>query len=259
MDPITHDAERLERALADWQAGGDAQGAFKDLPAPLRAAAGVALGLDRAGADRTGGARPSFVHALEDQLRADLRVGLAGAPATPSAAGSDAHLARWLLAAAMFLGLGLLAGYGIRGVAPDRETTSEAANPAAVFMTGQQAPAPARAALQVLPWLPAHAPVPPVLVAAEPPVPILDAPAAAPAKPEAAPDLVSSAPVEAAVTVPEATAPPPVEAAAPPVDDPDDHEDKQAAAPAASGGDAPPAPPQPEAPPSRTPDAEPEP
>lgn len=259
MDPITHDAERLERALADWQAGGDAQGVFQDLPAPLRAAAGVALGLDRAGADRAGGARPSFVHALEDQLRADLRVGLAGAPAAPSAAGSDAHLARWLLAAAMFLGLGLLAGYGIRGAAPDRETTSEVANSAAVFIAGHRAPAPARVAPERLPWLPVHAPVPPVLVASEPPAPIVDAPAAAPAKPEAAPALVSSAPVAALVTVPEATAPPPVDAAAPSADEPDDQENKQVAVPAASGGEAPPAPPQPEAPPSRTPDAEPEP
>lgn len=259
MDPITHDAERLERALADWQAGGDAEGVFQDLPAPLRAAAGVALGLDRAGADRAGGARPSFVHALEDQLRADLRVGLSGAPAAPSAAGADAHLARWLLAAAMFLGLGLLAGYGIRGAAPVREVSPETRNSAAVFMSGHRDPSSATFAVERLPWLPAHAPVPPVLVASEPPAPILDAPAVAPAKPEAAPGRVSSAPAEAAVTVPEATAPPPVEAAAPPADDQDDEEAKQAAAPAAPGGEAPPAAPQPEAPPSRTPDAEPEP
>lgn len=258
MDPITYDAERLERALAAWQAGGDAQGAFQDLPDPLHAAAVGALGLERAGADCAGSARPSFVQALEDQLRADLRMGLAAAPAAPLGAGSPAHPARWLLAAAVILGLGLLGGYGLRGAATDGEAIPGVRAPAGIDLAGQRQP-PAPVALARLPWLPAHAPLPPVLVASEPPAPIIDAAAAAPARPEVAPNLVSAAPVEAVLTVPEATPPAPVEAIAPAADNPDDEDHGPAAPPAASGGEAPAAPPQPEASPERTPDAEPEP
>lgn len=104
MDPIMHDAERLERALDARAALGDAAAA--DLSPELQEALAAAQRLTSLRAALSGGPRPSFVQALEDQLRADLRTG-AGLPA-PRA--TQPKVARWLLVGSLFLALGLLLG-----------------------------------------------------------------------------------------------------------------------------------------------------
>ncbi|HQZ70748.1 MAG TPA: hypothetical protein PK826_05440 [Anaerolineae bacterium] len=262
MDPILYDAERLERALAAWQAGQSPQAVFDELPAQLRPAARAALGLDQAGGDRVAGARPSFVMALEDQLRADLRLGI-GRPSAVSepAPTASPRPARWLLAAVL-LGLGLLGGYGMRGESPyERSTPVEVA-----IRSIDRAPVVVpNADAGRLPWLPDREPLPPVLITAAAPDPALSAagaaPAAAPASAyRAAPAArgrdtapASAAPAIAAAELPPAASPAPVAA--------DEEVDAaEPPAPSAVAGAVEPtvAPPQ-EAPPTRTPDAEPEP
>jgi hypothetical protein len=259
VDPMHDDAERLERALAAWQDGQDPQGVFDALPPQLRPAAFAALGLGQAGVGRAAGARPSFVTALEDQLRADLRIGLDRPSAAPQPAATVSPRALRLALAAVLLGL--LAGYGLRGkVAPAPvtpvEAPSRALDPVAAAPDG-----PSLTASSELPWLAGHAPLPPVLIAAVTSSPTRTVFEAAPA---AADGLAPPAPGPATVpVVATAAALPPAEVADPP-DEPvvaavEEEETERPAPPTSVGDSGPTAAPPQEAPPLRTPDVEPEP
>ncbi len=268
MDPMHDDAERLERALAAWQAGQDPKGVFDALPAQLRPAAFAALGLGQAGVGRAAGARPSFVTALEDQLRADLRIGLD----RPSAAGQPAATAsprvmRWSFAAVL---LGLLAGYGLHGkvaLAPatPAEAPSRVLDPASAAALAGAAPdgAASVASSSRLPWLVEHAPLPPVLIAQETSGPIRTVFESAPA---GADRYAPPMPGPTAAPVFDTTAAPPPDEAAVPSAEPAiatgevaEEEAERPAPPVPAGSLGPTAAPPQEAPPVRTPDVEPEP
>lgn len=133
MDPIMHDAEALARALEARSALGEA--AAEGLGPELRQALAAAEDLERLRGPLVGGPRPSFVQALEAQLRADLRTGIGRAAprqALPLAG-------RSLLAGVLLLALGLLLGRLLPiGLQADRASDRSPAGqvPAAVPSSG---------------------------------------------------------------------------------------------------------------------------
>ncbi len=146
MTPSEHEAERLHEAVEASVRGG--AGDPSDLPADLTRLVGAAGMLAAHGRASAGEPRPSFVLALEEQLRCDLRLDLAGRPPP-----SRAPVSVPMRVAVLTVSLGLLVGLIALGLAIDRAAPGHALRrwqPALHSLQVALVPSPSRKATMLL-------------------------------------------------------------------------------------------------------------